>query len=85
MGILEAAQKAADVTGASVHSIRKWAAMYFLCMIGTAAEEMDNTAVETVLSSDRGKGVKNPLSLIHDEHFKLKAQEYVRANSCKKG
>ena len=59
--------------------------MYFLCMIGTAAEEMDNTAVETVLSSDRGKGVKNPLSLIRDEHFKLKAREYVRANSCKRG
>ena len=77
MGILEAAQKTADVTGASVHNIRKWAAMYFLCMIGTAAEEMDDTAVETVLSSDRGKGVKNPLSLIRDEHFKLKAREYV--------
>ena len=34
MGILEAAQKAADVTGASVQSIRKWAAMYFTCIAG---------------------------------------------------
>ena len=31
--------------------------MYFLCMIGTAAEEMDDTAVETMVSSDRGKGL----------------------------
>ena len=37
--------------------------MYFLCMICTAAEEMDDTAV----SSDRGKRVKYPLSLIRDE------------------
>ena len=85
MGILEAAQKAADVKGSSLRSIREWAAMYFLCMISTAAEKMDDTAVEIVLSSDWGKGVKNPLSLIRDEHFKLKAREYVRANSCKRG
>ena len=52
MGILEAAQKAADVKGSSVRSIREWAAMYFLYMISTAAEEMDDTAVEIVLSSD---------------------------------
>ena len=62
MGILEAAQKAADVTGASVHSVRKWAAMYFECMIGTAAEEMDDTAVEILLSSERGKGPTKPYS-----------------------
>ena len=30
MGILEVAQKAADVTGVSVNSVRKWAAMYFV-------------------------------------------------------
>ena len=76
MGILEAAQKAADVTGASVHSVRKWAAMYFECMIGTAAEEMDDTAVEILLSSDRGKGV------IHDEHFRLQAREYVEQTAA---
>ena len=34
MGIIEAAQKAADVTGASVKSIHRWAKMYFTCMIG---------------------------------------------------
>ena len=34
MGILEAAQKATDVTGAFDQSIRKWAAMYFTYMIG---------------------------------------------------
>ena len=62
MGILEAAQKAADVTGASVQSVRKWAAMYFECMIGTAAEEMDDTAVEILLSSERGKGPTKPYS-----------------------
>ena len=85
MGILEAAQKAAEVTGVSVHSVCKWAAMYFECMIGTAAEEMDDTAVEILLSSDQGKGVTNPLSLIHDEQFRLQAREYVRANSCQRG
>ena len=69
MGILEAAQKAANVTGAFDQSIRKWAAMYFTCMRGTTAEEMDDAAVETLLSSERGKGTKNPLSLIHDEDF----------------
>ena len=52
MGILEAAQKAADVTGSSVQSIRKWAAIYFTCTIGTTAEEMDDTAVEILLSSE---------------------------------
>ena len=85
MGILQAAQKAADVTGVFVHSVRKSAAMYFECMIGTAAEEMDDTAVEILLSSDRGKGVANQLSLIHDEQFRLQAREYVRANSCQRG
>ena len=59
--------------------------MYFECMIGTAVKEMDDTAVEILLSSDRGKGVTNPLSLIHDEQFRLQAREYVRANSCQKG
>ena len=78
MGILEAAQNAADETGVSVCSICKWAAMYFVCMIGTAAEERDDTAVELLLSNRR-KGVNNPDS---DEHFRLKAGEYVRANSC---
>ena len=32
-----------------------------------------------------GKGVTNPLSLIHDEQFRLQAWKYVRANSCKRG
>ena len=78
MGILEAAQKAADVTGAFDQSIRKWAAMYFTCMIGITAEEMDDTAVETLLSSERGKGIKIPLSLIHDQDFRLEACEFPR-------
>ena len=58
--------------------------MYFTCMIGITAEEMDDTAVETLLSSERGKGIKNPLSLIHDQDFRLEAREYVRANSYKR-
>ena len=40
--------------------------MYFTCMIGTTAEEMDDMAVEILLSSEKGKVIKNPLSLIHD-------------------
>ena len=60
MGIIEAAQKAADVTGASVKSIHRWAKMYFTCMIGTTAEEMDDMAVEILLSSEKGKGIKKP-------------------------
>ena len=82
MGILEAAQKQLmHVTGASMYSIRSWAAMYFECKIGTALEEMDDSAMEILLSLDRGKGVKNPLkySLICDEDFqKGRAQSYCR-------
>ena len=61
MGIIEAAQKAADVTGASVKSIHRWAKMYFTCMIGTTAEEMDDMAVEGNLALLRERqGYKKP-------------------------
>ena len=48
-GILEGAHKAADVTEASVLNIHKWTAMYFVCTIGTAAEKLNDTAVEILL------------------------------------
>lgn len=35
---------------------------------------MDDTAVEILLSSEKGKGIKNSLSLIHDEYFRLEAR-----------
>ena len=85
MGILEAAQKAADVTGAFDQSNRKWAAMYLTCMIGITPEEMDDTAVETLLSSERGKGIKIPLSLIHDQDFRLEARELCVSKQLQKG
>ena len=46
---IEGAHKAADVTEASVLSIHKWTAMYFVHTIGTDAEKLNDTAVEILL------------------------------------
>ena len=83
MGILEAAQKAADVTGVSVHSVRKWAAMYFECMISTAAEEMDDTAVEILLSSDRGKGLQTHSALFMMSNFDFRLESMCELTAAK--
>ena len=59
MGIFEAAQKAADLTGVSVCSIRKWAAMYLVCMIGTTAEEVMTQQWKSCSTQIKEKGLKS--------------------------
>ena len=85
MGIVKAAQKAADVTGASMYSIRNWAAMYFVCMISAASEEMDTIAVKISLSSDRGKGVKTHLATVVMRFSKWRHERVCASKQQQKG
>ncbi len=86
-GILEACTLASEVTGFSAECIRRWASSYFI-FIGSCPgplNNLDRDVIEQELLSDRGTGSGNQSLLIHDEEFKLKAREFVRKNTCKKG
>ncbi len=85
-GILEACKTASDVTGFSNESIRRWASSYFMFIESFPAPcDIDRDSIEQELSSNRGTGSGNQSSIIHDEHFRQKAREFVRANAYKKG
>ncbi len=55
-GTLDASQKAADVTGVNVATVRRWAANYYLLLVSVQPCEVDD---DGILSSSRGKGQKS--------------------------
>ena len=85
LGILDAIQKAADVTGFSVWSVRKWVSGFLQSVDGVPLDDIDDETVTLLLSSERGKTCKNPGSLINDEEFCLKAREFVWCHAYKRG
>ena len=85
LGIVEAASQAADVTGVSAYTVRKWASQYYMSLIDVAPESIDHDVIVDLLSSERGRGSKLAGSLLTDEEFCLAAREYIRQNSCVRG
>ena len=85
LGILDAIQKAADVTGFSVRSVRKWVSGFLQSIDGVQLDDIDDETVTFLLSSEPGKTCKNPGSLINDEEFRLKAREFVECHAYKRG
>ena len=57
-GILEAASLAADVTGVSAFTIRKWASEYYLSLVDVAPDSVDLDDIGSRLSSNRRKFCK---------------------------
>ena len=84
-GIVEASQRAADVSGNSVETVRKWAVDYYTSLVGTPSTVIDDDTVESILLSHRGRTVRNPHSLIRQDDFCHEARKYVRDNANKKG
>ncbi len=85
MSILQAAQYAADVTGISVYTARKWVATYYLSLVGVTPDDIDREFMDDLLSSERGRSCGNPGSIVHDEEFRLCAREFVHENAYKRG
>ena len=84
-GILEACEKASDVSGFSRKTVHKWVTEYYLSLLEIDASEIDDDSVELTLSSVRGKALKNPHSLIKSDEFCQSARQFVRDNACVKG
>lgn len=85
MSILQAAQYAEDVTGVAVYTARKWVATYYLPLVGVRPDDIDREFMDDLLFSERGRSCGNPGSILHDEEFRLLAQEFVRENAYKRG
>ena len=84
-GIVEASQRAADVSGNSVETVRRWAVDYYTSLVGIPSSVIDDDTVESILLSHRGRSVRNPHSLIRQDEFCHEARKYVRDNANKKG
>ena len=79
LGIMEAVQKAADVTGFSSWSVRKWTSSFLVAIVGVSLDDIDDETITLLLSSERGKHCKNPGSLINDENFRLDTTDMFNA------
>lgn len=75
--VLKAAQYAANVTGVSVYTARKWAATYYMSLVGVRLDDIDAEFMDDLLSFERGRCCRNSGSILHDEKFHLLAQEFV--------
>ena len=82
-GILEATQRAADVSGNTAATVHRWLTEYHTSLIGIHSSEIDDDMVESILSSNRGRSVRNPHSLILNTEFCIEARQYVRDNANK--
>ena len=60
LSILEAAQGASDVTGVSAYTVRKWASSYYLALIGTPPDDIDD--------DDPQRDILSPSSCILQTH-----------------
>ena len=81
MSILQAGQYAADVTGVSVYTARKWIATYYLSLVGVWLDEINGEFMEKLLSSERGRSCRSPGSILYYEESRLHAQEFIHKNS----
>ena len=54
LGIVEAASRAADVTGVSAYTVRKWTSQYYMSLVDVSPESIDHDVMEDLLSSERG-------------------------------
>lgn len=59
---MEAASRAADITGVSAYTIRKWATQYYFSMIDVTPDTIDHDMFD-LLSSDRVRSSKTVDSL----------------------
>ena len=84
-GIIEASQRAAEVSNNCVVSVRKWAVDYYTSLVGIPPSEIDNDTVESILLSRRGRSIRNAHSLIRNEEFCVEARKYVKGNANQKG
>ena len=85
-GILQALQMAADVTGASTRSVRRWANAFIESMVGISPDAVTDEAITDLLSFESGRTKASwQRSLINDEEFRLKAREYVRSRAHRRG
>ena len=75
--VREAAQLAADITGYSERSVRKWAGV----AVNDTPEDCED--LTSVLCSNRG--CSSTYSLVQDEEFQMEARSFVRSNACVKG
>ena len=78
-------QKASEVANVSVRTIERWVSDYYLTLLEIYVDEIEDDDLDVVLSSNRGKSPKNPLSLIKNDKFCSNARKYVKENACKKG
>ena len=83
--VMEAYQKASEVSDVSVRTIERWVSDYYITLIELNIDEIEDEDLDVVLSSNRGKSSKNPLSLIKNDEFCTNARKYVKENACKKG
>ena len=60
LSILEAAQGASDVTGVSAYTVQKWASSYYLALIGTPPDDIDD--------DDPQRDILSPSSCILQTH-----------------
>ena len=85
-GILQALQMAADVTGASTRSVRKWANAFIESVVGISPDAVTDEAITDLLLFESGRTKASwQRSLINDEEFRLKAREYVRSRAHRRG
>ena len=83
--IIETAKYAADCTGFSEESIRRWASSFFISDYWQVSDGVCDEEVTAELSSERGHSITHWSSLIHDEEFQSAARIYVRKHACCKG
>ena len=84
-GIMEAAKYAAECTGFSVETIRRWATSFFLTEYWAEPDSTTDDVLTEELASERGHSPTYLSSLIHNEEFKFEARTYMRMHACRKG
>ena len=77
---------AADVTGASTRSVRRWANAFIESMVGISPDAVTDEAITGLLSFEMWRTKASwQRSLINDKEFRLKVKEYVRSHTHRRG
>ena len=84
-GIMEAAKYAAECTGFSVETIRRWATSFFLTEYWAEPDSTTDDVLTEELASEHGHSPTYLSSLIHNEEFKFAARTYMCMHACRKG
>ena len=87
LGIMNASKLAAEATGFSPETVRRWASGYFTSLreYGNVADDITYKDIEQVLCSNRGHTASPCASLILDEKFQMSAHEFVHENAYYRG